>query len=554
MLRIEELTRKLGLGPDAVEPYGWHRGKFTLEFLSRLPPPRAGAKYINVTAISPTPFGEGKTVTSISLSMGLWKTGRSSIVALRQPSMAPVFGVKGGGAGGGKASLVPLEDLNLHFTGDLHAVTAANNLLAALIDNHVKRKLTPPIEMGSISWRRAMDVSDKALSHIEVGLDGGFHGPRRETGFDLTAASEIMAILALAKSFPDLIQRLEKIQVGKTPDGVPVSAKDIRASGAIAAVMRDAFRPNLVQTIEGTPALLHAGPFANIGQGNSSVVADRLALTLVDYVVTESGFGSDCGAEKFFHIKCRQSGLSPNVEVLVCTVRALKWHSGKFGTKSSTAHLMAHLNEPDLEAVKNGSVNLIGHIENLKQFGVPIVVAINQFPTDTEEELQAIRDIAMQNGVEGVALCKGFTEGGAGSVALAEAVAKASEKKSVARALYDLEDTIEEKLNKLAVKIYGARGIELSSKAQEQVAELTRLGMGSLPVCIAKTQYSFSHDPELLGRPRDFIFPIREIGPYAGAGFLYALSGTILTMPGLPPNPSAWNISVDENGNILGLK
>ncbi len=554
LFRIDELARRLGLDSQTVEPYGWYRGKFTFDYLSALPSSSPKAKYIDVTAISPTPFGEGKTVTSISLSMGFWKNGAKSIVTLRQPSMAPMFGIKGGGVGAGRAALVPADEMNLHFTGDIHAVTSATNLLAALIDNHVKRNQAPVLEAKSITWRRSLDSNDKALARIDAGLDGGLRGPHRQTGFDLSAASEVMAILALAPSFDDFLNRLENIWVGTTLEGEPVTAKHLKASGAMAAIMRDAYRPNLVQTLEGTPALLHAGPFANIAHGNSSVIADRVALSLTDYVVTESGFGSDCGGEKFFHIKCRSAGFKPDVEVLVCTIRAMKWHSGKFGTKLSKASLPSDINEPDVEAVKKGLINLIGHIELLKKFGIPIVVAINRFPTDTEAEIDAVREVAIASGVAGCEVCTGFTEGGEGARALAAEVARVAETRSETTYLYEISDSIETKLTKLAQRVYGAKAIELTASARESVARLTRLKMDNLPICVAKTQYSFSHDPEKLGRPSGFVFPIREIGAYAGAQFLYALSGDILTMPGLPAKPAAWGISVDSRGRISGLK
>ncbi len=554
MLRINEIAAKLDLPADAVEPYGWHRAKFTLAYLAKLPPPKANAKYIDVTAVSPTPFGEGKTVTSIALSMGFWQIGRSSIATLRQPSMAPVFGIKGGGVGGGRSSLVPPDEMNLHFTGDIHAVSAANNLLAALIDNHVKRKQLPELDPSTITWRRAVDISDKALSRITAGLNDGLGGPKRETGFDLTAASEVMAILALAESFEDLKQRLDQIRVGLTPLGAPITALDLKASGAMAAILRDAFRPNLVQTIEGTPALLHTGPFANIAHGNSSVIADRVALGLSEFVVTESGFGSDCGAEKFFHLKCRPTGLKPDVAVLVCTVRALKWHSGKFGSKLSKTTLPATITEVDIPAIKKGASNLLGHIALLQRFGVPIVVAINRFPSDTEQEIETIKELALNAGVNGVEVSTGFEEGGKGAVALATTVAKVSQLKSEIKFLYEPNDSIEQKLENLARLAYGAAGLELSPQARASMERLSRDGYGHLPLCIAKTQYSFSHDPALLGRPTDFTFPIRELGVYAGARFLYALAGDMLTMPGLPAKPAAWNVTVDNEGNISGLK
>jgi formate--tetrahydrofolate ligase len=550
-LRIEQIAARLGVGPE-VEPFGWFKGKLALG-LEKTLPPRPGARYVGVSAVSPTPLGEGKTVTAIGLAMGLCRLGHATIATIRQPSQGPVFGIKGGGAGGGRSALLPTEDINLHFTGDLHAVAAANNLLAAMIDNHLKRGLAPPLNPASVTWQRVLDLNDKGLAHIVTGLGDPPQAPLRETGFELTAASEVMAILALATSFEDLRRRLGRILVGLQPTGEPVFAEHLGCVGAMAALLRDAARPNLVQTSEETPALVHAGPFGNIAHGNSSILADYAALRLADYVVTESGFGADCGAEKFFHIKCRTSGLRPNAEVLVCTVRALKLHSGRFAVRPGKP-LPPELLGEDLEALREGAVNLQAHLDIIRQFGLPVVVAVNRFPTDTDRELDEVCRLARDGGATAAAVTDAYARGGDGAEELARAVVAACEKESAFRFLYDLEASPEEKFETVATRLYGAAGVDYEPAARRRLARYEELGFGQLPVCIAKTQYSLSHDPHLLGRPRGFRFPIHDVHLAAGAGFLYALAGEISTMPGLPSRPAALRIGVDADGHITGLE
>jgi formate--tetrahydrofolate ligase len=497
-------------------------------------------------------LGEGKTVTSIGLTMGLCRLGKKAIACLRQPSQAPVFGIKGGGAGGGRSTLVPTTDINTHFTGDIHAVAAAHNLLAAVLDNHVKRRLQPLVDPATVTWRRVLDVNDKGLSRIITGLGDLPQAPLRETGFDLTAASEVMAILALTTSLEDLRARLGRIIVARAPDGSPITAEAIRCAGAMTALLRDAIRPNLVQTCEGGPALVHAGPFANIAHGNSSVLADLAALKMADYVVTEAGFGSDAGAEKMFDIKCRVGGLRPNVAVIVCTLRALKLHSGRFALKPGRP-LDPGLLAENLDALHAGAVNLQAHLDIVRRFGLPAVVAINRFPDDSPRELEVVRKLAIDWGARGVAVSEGFARGSEGTTELARAVVDACASPSDFRPLYDLQSSAEEKIDTLATQLYGADGVDYEPLAKKRLAEYAKLGFGQLPVCIAKTQYSLSHDPHLLGRPRGFRFPIRDVRLAAGAGFLYALAGEISTMPGLPTEPSARRIDVDKDGHVTGM-
>jgi len=549
--RIGDLTAELGLEEQDVEPVGWYKGKFALGLERRLAD-KPSAKYVNVTAINPTPLGEGKTVTSIGLSMGLNRIGKRSIVTLRQPSQGPLFGIKGGGAGGGKSKLFPADEINLHFTGDMHAVGAATNLLAALIDNHLARKGTPIIDPSTVTWQRCVDVCDRGLRNVQTAVGEGEKWIARSTSFDLTPASEIMAILALATSLADFSRRIGRILVGLTAGGDPVFVDDLGFTGALTAVLRDAIRPNLAQTVEGTPAVVHAGPFANIAHGNSSVLGDLIAVRLTEYVVTESGFGADCGAEKFFNIKCRASGLRPDVEVVVCTVRALKLHSGRFTVKAGKP-LPQDLLTEDFPALRSGAVNLQAHLGILRQFGVPTVVAINRFPTDTDNELAEIRRLALEAGATDVAISTPFAEGGAGAEQLAEAVVKAASLPNRFQFLYNLDLPAEEKLHSIATKVYGGEGVEISPEASRELELYRRLGFGELPVCIAKTQYSLSHDPKLIGRPRGFRIPIRQVRLAAGAGFLYALAGEIQTMPGLPSQPAALRITVDPDGTIHNL-
>lgn len=548
---VDQLTADLGLIPTDVEPFGWYKGKLALGLERRLAE-RPRGKYIGVTAISPTPLGEGKTVTAIGLAMGLCRLGKRAIATLRQPSQGPVFGIKGGGAGGGMAHLLPADEINLHFTGDLHAVTAAHNLLAAMLDNHVQRRLAPLLDPATVTWRRVIDLNDKGLSQIITGLGGHPQAPLRETGFDLTAASEVMAILALATSLSNLQDRLGRIVVGRDREGRIVEARQIGCVGAMTALLRDAVRPNLVQTCEHTPAFVHAGPFANIAHGNSSVLADLAAIRLGDFVITESGFGADCGAEKLFDIKCRVSGLTPDVEVLVCTVRALKYQSNRFDVKPGKP-LPENLFQEDLDALQAGRANLEGHLDILRKYGVPIVVAINRFPTDTDRELEAVRQIALDAGASHVAVSDVFARGGAGAIELARAVMSACELSSHFQFLYPLERSLIDKLDIVAREIYGADGLDIDPAARRQLESFETLGYGGLPVCIAKTQYSFSHDPRRLNRPTGFRFPIREARLSAGAGFVYALAGDISTLPGLPAAPAAVRIRVDEQGAIEGI-
>lgn len=550
-LSIGQIAAQLGLAERDVEPMGWSKGKLAAGLSQRLPA-RAAGHYIGVTAMSPTPLGEGKTVIAIGLAMALCRDGERAIVTLRQPSQGPVFGVKGGGAGGGAASLFPADEINLHFTGDLHAVTAAHNLLAAMLDNHVQRGRTPLVNPSTITWRRAIDLNDKGLAHIISGLDHVPQAPLRETGFDLTAASEVMAILALADGLPDLRRRLGKIIVAESTLGEPVCANDIGVTGAMTALLRDAIRPNLVQTCEQTPAIVHAGPFANIAHGNSSIQADLAAVKLADYVVTESGFGSDCGAEKFFNIKCRVSGLRPSAEVVVCTVRALKYQSGRFPMKPGQP-IPADLLREDLAAVRAGAANLQGHLAALRKFEIPIVVALNRFPMDTDREIDLVRQLSLDYGAAGFAVAESFTRGSAGTLELAQAVKRACQMQANFRFLYPLEMPVEEKLQTIVREIYGGAGIELMPLARHNLDQFQRWGIKDLPVCIAKTQYSLSHDPLLLGRPQGFTLPIRDIRLAAGAGFLYALAGEISTLPGLPRQPAALRIDVTDDGCITGL-
>ncbi|MEQ1827324.1 MAG: formate--tetrahydrofolate ligase, partial [Pirellula sp.] len=539
------------LDEPAVEPYGWHAGKLSLSAIAGLQQQSSG-KYIGVTATNPTPFGEGKTVVSIGLAMALARRNLRSIVTLRQPSLAPVFGIKGGGAGGGRSRVLPSDDINLHFTGDLHAVSAANNLLAAMVDNHCQRGLEPVIPTNGISWRRVVDINDKGLAQIESGLANVPQAPRRFTGFDLTAASEVMSVLALATSLDDLRSRLGRIVVAKTPDGEFISAEQIGAAGAMTALLRNALRPNLVQTSEHTPAIVHAGPFANISHGNSSVIGDLAALRLADYVVTESGFGSDLGAEKLFNLKCRTAGLHPSAEVLICTVRSVKYHSGRFDVRPGRP-LPDPLLREDTGAVEAGMDNIAGHLAHLKHYGIPVVVAINRFPTDTQAEILLLRSLAVQAGATRVTEADAFGGGGRGCLELADAVMDACATRGEFRPLYSLESSYEEKIHRIATCAYGADGVDYGEGVIDRFREFSNRGFGHLPVCIAKTQYSLSHDAKKLGRPTGYRFPVREVRLAAGAGFVLALVDGISLMPGLPREPAARRIDVDSQGEITGL-
>ena len=505
---------------------------------------RPDGKLVLVTAITPTPAGEGKTTTTVGLADGLRRIGRNAVVALREPSLGPVFGIKGGAAGGGYAQVVPMEDINLHFTGDFHAIGAANNLLAAMLDNHIQQGNALGIDVKRITWRRCVDMNDRQLRSIVDGLGGRMQGVPREDGFDITVASEVMAVLCLASDIPDLKARLGRIVVGYTYDDAPVTAADLKAAGAMAALLKDALKPNLVQTLEHTPALIHGGPFANIAHGCNSVTATRMALKLGDYAITEAGFGADLGAEKFLDIKCRMAGLKPDAVVVVATVRALKHHGGA---------ARAELGREDLAALERGLPNLLQHVDNIKNvFGLPCVVAINAFPTDTAAELKLVEEKCRELGVS-VALSEVWAKGGAGGTALAEEVVRLCEQPSDFRYSYALGGSIEEKLETICRRIYHADGVVLTPAAQKQARRLTELGFGELPICMAKTQYSFSDDPSLLGAPRGFTVTVRNLKVSAGAGFLVALTGDIMTMPGLPKVPAAERIDVDENGRISGL-
>lgn len=548
---IERIAAALGLQDGQFEAFGSGAAKLK-PGLERELSARPLARYVNVSAVSPTPAGEGKTVTTIGLAMALCKLGHPAVATLREPSMGPVFGIKGGGAGGGRATLVPADSINLHFTGDIHAIASANNLLAALIDNHLKRGQSPVVDPTTVTWRRCVDMNDRGLDHIITGLDHVPQAPLRETGFDLAAASEVMAIVALANSFEDLRRRLGRILVGLSEQGEAVFAEDLGAAGAMAALLRDAVRPNLVQTCEQTPALVHAGPFANIAHGNSSILADLNAVRLADFVVTESGFGADCGAEKFFHIKCRVSGLVPRVEVLVCTVRALKMQSGRIPVRAGRP-LPADLKTENLELLRAGAVNLQAHLDILRKFGVPVVVAVNRFPSDTQRELDEVARIAASSGAVATAVSDVFASGSGGGMELAAAVVEASNQPSRLTFQYSLDASLEEKIETVATQIYGAAGVDYHPAAKRRLEQFSGLGFSQLPICIAKTQYSISHDPTRLGRPQGFRLPIRDVRLASGAGFVYALAGEIRTMPGLPASPAACRIDVDAAGNITGL-
>ena len=541
--KITEIAALAGIDERYLEQYGSYKAKVDLGLLRDLAD-RPDGKLVLVTAITPTPAGEGKTTTSVGLADGLRKIGKNAVVALREPSLGPVFGIKGGAAGGGYAQVVPMEDINLHFTGDFHAIGAANNLLAAMLDNHIQQGNALGIDPKAITWKRAVDMKDRQLRHIVDGLGGRMQGEPREDGFEITVASEIMAVLCLSSGILDLKERLARIIVGYTYDGRPVTAHDLKAEGAMAALLKDAIKPNLVQTLEGTPAFIHGGPFANIAHGCNSIMATRLALKLGDYAVTEAGFAADLGAEKFMDIKCRAAGLHPSAIVIVATVRALKYHGGVAKTE---------LNQENLEALEKGLPNLLQHVSNVREiYGVPCVVAVNAFPTDTQAELELVEKKCAELGVN-VALSEVWAKGGEGGMALAEEVVRLCEQPNDFRFAYDLDASIEEKLDAICRKVYHADGVVLEPNAKKQLKQLTDLGFDKLPICMAKTQYSFSDNPALLGAPRGFTITVRNLKVCAGAGFLVALTGDIMTMPGLPKVPAAEKIDVDENGVITGL-
>lgn len=548
---ISEIASNLRIKASELELYGNYKAKVSLDLINRLKNKKNG-KYIVVTAITPTPLGEGKTVTTIGLSMALNKIGKKTVTAIRQPSLGPVFGIKGGAAGGGYSQVIPMEDFNLHFTGDVHAVGLAHNLLAAFIDASILHGNKLNIDPHSILWPRVVDVSDRALRHIVIGLGGRANGFPRETGFDITVASEVMAILALTTSLSDLRKRLGRIIIGFTKDGKPVTAENLKCAGAMTALLKDAIKPSLIQTLEHTPVFVHAGPFANIAHGNNSILADQMAIKLGEYCVTESGFGADCGAEKMMNIKCRYSGLKPDAVVVVCTVRALKMHSGKYTVRPGKP-LDPGLKKKDLKAIELGCENLIKQIENMKLFGVPVVVAINHFVTDTKEEIELIRQKAIEAGAEDAVVSEVWGKGGAGGTDLARAVVKAASKKHSFRFLYPLNAPIKEKIETIATKIYGANGVDYAPLAEKKIKQYTDLGLDKLPLNMAKTHLSLSHEPSWKGRPQNYRLPIRDIRASVGAGFLYPLCGEMRTMPGLPSVPAGTKIDIDKKGRIVGL-
>jgi len=553
MLPILEITRSLGIPDDYVELYGNYKAKLTLDLLDYLED-RPKGKYIVVTAITPTPLGEGKTTTAIGLGQAMGRLGKKVINTIRQPSLGPVFGIKGGAAGGGYAQCVPMEDFNLHFTGDTHAVATAHNLLAAFLDASILHGNPLNIDPLTITWPRVVDISDRALRQIVIGLGGSQNGYPRETGFDIAVASEVMAILALTTGLKDLRERLGRIVVGYAYDGQPVTAEDLRCAGAMAVLMKDAIKPNVIQTLENTPVFVHAGPFANIAHGNSSVLADLMALRLADYTITEAGFGADIGAEKMFNIKCRHSGLRVDAAVLVATIRALKMHGGAIRVVPGKPLDKEALAKEDMEALDKGCENLDKQIENVLLHGVPVIVALNHFPTDTEREIQFVLERAKKAGASAAVVSKVWAEGGAGGIDLAKAVIDVTENQpSNFKFLYPLDAPIKQKIETIATKIYGADGVDYLPLANRQIRRYTRLGFGNLPICMAKTHLSLSHDPNLKGRPRNFRVTVREVRASMGAGFLYPLLGEMRTMPGLPSDPAGAHMDIDEDGKIIGL-
>jgi formate--tetrahydrofolate ligase len=547
----EEIAASMGIGRHLLEPYGDAVAKIKLEAVEELAD-RPKAKYVVVTAITPTPLGEGKTTTTVGLGQAFAHIGRRGVVAIRQASMGPTFGIKGGASGGGWSQVVPMENLNLHLTGDLHAVTAAHNLLAAMIDNHVHHNDDFfNVDRHSVTWRRVLDVNDRALRNIVIGMGVREDGVIRQSGFDITPASEVMAIVALATSLRDMRERLGRIVVGTTTDGTPITADGLKTAGAMAAILKDAIKPNLMQTVENTPALVHTGPFGNIAHGNSSIVADLIGIRAADFLVTEAGFGADMGAERFFNIKCRTSGLRPDAAVVVATVRALKVHSGRFEVRAGRP-LPEELLEENPDVVHEGAANLRKQIDNVRLHGVTPVVAVNAFPTDHDSEHQALREIAEEAGVR-AAVCTHFARGGKGAVELAEAVAEAAETPGDFRLLYPDDASLREKIGTIATKVYGADGVDYDLAAARQLDAYERAGFGRLPVCIAKTHLSISSDPTLKGAPTGWRLPVREVRASVGAGFVYPICGDMRTMPGLPMRPAVHRIDLDEHGEVVGL-
>jgi formate--tetrahydrofolate ligase len=547
---LDDVAHELGIGPHLLEPYGESVVKIKLAAIDALAD-RPAAKYVVVTAITPTPLGEGKTTTTVGLGQGFRHIGKRATIAIRQPSMGPTFGIKGGAAGGGYSQVVPMEVLNLHLTGDMHAVTAAHNMLAAMLDNHLYQGNQLGLDPHNITWRRVLDVNDRALRNIVIGLGSRLDGVPRQTGFDITAASEVMATLALSTSLADLRARLARVVVGYTVAGDPVTAEQLSAAGSMAVILRDAIKPNLLQTLENTPVLVHTGPFGNIATGNSSVVADLIGIHTGDYLVTEAGFGADMGAERFFNIKCRASGLRPDAAVVVATVRALKAHSGKYKIIAGRP-LPADLLAENPDDVLAGAANLRKQIENVQLHGIPAVVAINAFPTDHASEHDAIREVAAAAGARS-AVCTHFADGGRGAAELAEAVAEAADEPSEFRFLYDSDASLREKIETVATRVYGAAGVEYSAQASKQLDTYEAAGFGTLPVCIAKTHLSISSDPALKGAPTGWTLPVREVRASVGAGFVYPICGEMRTMPGLSASPAAARIDLDEHGEIVGL-
>lgn len=540
---IGKIAQHLEIPEDELELYGKYKAKISLNYWNTTLQQKENGKLILVTAINPTPAGEGKTTTSIGLGDALHKLGKKTAIALREPSLGPCFGMKGGAAGGGYAQVVPMEDINLHFTGDFHAITSAHNLLAAVIDNHIQQGNALDLDVRRITWKRVVDLNDRALRNIICGLGGKAHGVPRETGFDITVASEMMAILCLTSDLEDMKKRLGNIIIGYTRSGRPVRAEELNVTGALTLLFKDAIKPNLVQTLEGTPALIHGGPFANIAHGCNSVMATKYALKMADYTVTEAGFGADLGAEKFLDIKCRFTGFKPDAVVVVATIRALKMHGGLAKTELATENI---------EALKKGMTNLAKHIENIQKFGLPIVVAINAFPTDTENELQELKALCESMGAS-VSISEAWAKGGEGAIDLAQKVIEATEKPSNFQYMYDVNDSIKDKINAIATKIYGADGVNYTPAVEKTIAEFKAEGLDKMPICMAKTQYSLSDDQFKLGAPTGFKITVRELRISAGAGFIVALTGNILTMPGLPKKPAAENMDIDINGKITGL-
>lgn len=540
---IGKIAQHLEIPEDELELYGKYKAKISLNYWNTTLQQKENGKLILVTAINPTPAGEGKTTTSIGLGDALHKLGKKTAIALREPSLGPCFGMKGGAAGGGYAQVVPMEDINLHFTGDFHAITSAHNLLAAIIDNHIQQGNALDLDVRRITWKRVVDLNDRALRNIICGLGGKAHGVPRETGFDITVASEMMAILCLTSDLEDMKKRLGNIIIGYTRSGRPVRAEELNVTGALTLLFKDAIKPNLVQTLEGTPALIHGGPFANIAHGCNSVMATKYALKMADYTVTEAGFGADLGAEKFLDIKCRFTGFKPDAVVIVATIRALKMHGGLTKTELATENI---------EALKKGMTNLAKHIENIQKFGLPIVVAINAFPTDTENELQELKALCESMGAS-VSISEAWAKGGEGAIDLAQKVIEATEKPSNFQYMYDVNDSIKDKINAIATKIYGADGVNYTPAVEKTIAEFEAEGLDKMPICMAKTQYSLSDDQFKLGAPTGFKITVRELRISAGAGFIVALTGNILTMPGLPKKPAAENMDIDINGKITGL-